>query len=283
MSERRLMIGHTGITWDEADIEDAVKTLASQGYYGMEIFGWTLEALEENGRLDIFEKAGIPLTACYFAMNLCDEDKFEDSLEKGLRWAKIMQKLGARHICMGGEDVDRRVYDFGHVREKLVDRVNEYGSRFADLGMITCYHPHTGTPIQTEEEIRYLAEHLKQGCAYLAPDVGQIAKGGSDPAAIVKDYLPLVKHLHLKDYDGIPLTLDAEGKEIDSSGFACYTPLGQGTVDLGSILDLVESSKDFDNLVMVELDGGRVTPIPPAEATQRNKDYLVAQGYAFRS
>ena len=38
------------------------------------------------------------------------------------------------------------------------------------------------------------------------------------------------------EYDGVPLRHDENGREIDSSGFACYTPLGQGVVDLPTIL-----------------------------------------------
>jgi inosose dehydratase len=35
-----------------------------------------------------------------------------------------------------------------------------------------------------------------------APDVGQLQKGGADAAKVIKDYLPLVEHMHLKDFVG---------------------------------------------------------------------------------
>ena len=38
-------------------------------------------------------------------------------------------------------------------------------------------------------------KHLK-----FAPDVGQLQKGGADAAKVVKDFLPILKHMHLKDY-----------------------------------------------------------------------------------
>jgi hypothetical protein len=58
------------------------------------------------------------------------------------------------------------------------------------------------------------------GCAYYAklldncdpqwldgvkfgPDIGQLTKGSSDAVQVVKDYLPLVQHMHLKDYNGV--------------------------------------------------------------------------------
>lgn len=279
MERRRQKIGHTCITWDESDVETAVSVLADLGYHGVEVFGWTLDALKEQRKLDLFEKNGIPLISVYFAMNLCDKARFRESREKGVRWARIMQGLGAKYICMGGEDVDRRNFDFKERREQIIRAVDEYGRIFSDMGLTVCYHPHTGTPVQTEEEIRMLLEGVNPDLVSFAPDVAQIQKGGADPVAIVRDYIGMVKHIHLKDYDGIPVRYGKDGKEIDSSGFACYTPLGEGVVDIPAVLELVENSAVFDNLIMVELDGGKNTPIPQEEAVKRNMEYMKRLGY----
>lgn len=279
MERRRHKIGHTCITWDESDVETAVAVLAGLGYQGVEVFGWTLDVLKEQGKLDLFERNGIPLISAYFSMNLCDPAQFGESREKGVRWAQIMRGLGAKYICMGGEDVDRGNYDFKERKAQIIRAVDEYGRIFADMGLTVCYHPHTGTPIQTEEEIRMLLEGVNPDFVSFAPDVAQIQKGGADPVAIMKDYIGMVKHIHLKDYDGIPVRYDADGREMDSSGFACYTPLGEGVVDIPAVLELVESSETFDNLIMVELDGGKKTPIPQEEAVKRNMEYLKRLGY----
>lgn len=281
MEKKKYKVGHTCITWAEEDVETAVKVLAELGFHGAEIFGWTLDVLQNENRLDIFDKYRIPLISAYFAMNLCDKDKFQESIEKGWRWAEVMRQLGAKYICLGGEDVDRRSYDFKENKKRLLKAVNEYGRIFADMGLTVCYHPHTGTPIQTEYEIRSLMEVVNPAYVSFAPDVAQIQKGGADAVKIVKDYLGLVKHIHLKDYNGIPVHYNAEGKEIDSSGFACYTPLGEGVVDIPAILTLLEQSEVFDNMIMVELDGGKETPIPQKEAVRRNRDYLMKLGYQF--
>jgi inosose dehydratase len=105
------------------------------------------------------------------------------------------------------------------------------------------------------------------------PDVGQIVKGGADPAAVtklVKDHLSIVHHMHLKDYSGGQFYLG-------------YCPLGFGRVELANLLDLMESKTDMAGMVMVELDGGRLTPMPPLEAARIAKVYLQSQGIAFRS
>lgn len=89
------------------------------------------------------------------------------------------------------------------------------------------------------------------------PDVGQLAKGGSDPVKVVKDFLPLIRHVHLKDWNG-------------GSHWAEYCPLGQGKVDLPAVLDLLEQSQDM-KIIMVELDPSAKAPLTPIETARVSK------------
>jgi len=281
--ERRLKVGHTGITWADEDVCTAIATISKLGYHGVEVFGWTLDTLEKEGKLDVFEENNIPLISAYYMLHLATPSKFEESKENGIRWGKLMQRLGAKYICMGGEGADRRTFDYRETKDYVVKTVNEFGRIFTDMGLTMCVHPHTGTTVQTEEEIRALMDNIDPRYVGFAPDVAQIQKGGTDAVQIVKDYAPIIRHIHLKDYDGVPLQYTEDGREIDSSGFVCYTPLGQGVVDLDSILNIIEASSSFDNMIMVELDGGKVTPIPQEEALTISRDYLIERGYKFRN
>jgi inosose dehydratase len=85
---------------------------------------------------------------------------------------------------------------------------------------------------------------------------------------IVKDYLPLIRHVHLKDWVG-------------GAPWAGYCPLGQGKVDFPAILALLEQSPDL-KIMMVELDPGSNPPITPLETARISKEYLQKQGYAFQ-
>ncbi|MDR2932083.1 MAG: sugar phosphate isomerase/epimerase [Oscillospiraceae bacterium] len=278
---RRLKIGHTGITWAGKDIETAVATISKLGYHGVEVFGADLDRLEKEGRSDLFDRYDIPLISSYCSINLVDPSAKEDSFNKIARWGSLMKKHGAKYICLGGDSINRMNYNYNDYKDYILNMVNEAGRRFADMGLALCYHPHTGTPIETAHEIRTLMEGVDAKVVAFAPDVGQIQKGGADAVQIVKDYLELVRHVHFKDYDGVPVKYTPDGKEIDSSGFACYTPLGKGIVDLPAILDLLEMSA-FDNMVMVELDGGETVPMPQEEALTISRDYLKELGYSFR-
>ena len=84
------------------------------------------------------------------------------------------------------------------------------------------------------------------------PDIGQLQKGGVDPVAVVKNFLPVVEHMHFKDWNGGP-------------SMAGYCALGLGKVDLTGVLDLMEGRK-LQGMIMVELDSGGEMPYTPREA-----------------
>ena len=102
-----------------------------------------------------------------------------------------------------------------------------------------------------------------------APDIGQLQKGGSDAAKVVKDFVSILTHMHLKDYVG-------------GQYFLGYCPLGQGKVDIPAILETIEAAgKNPD--VMVELDRPADTPMPATETAKISKAYLAKLGYKFRT
>lgn len=74
----------------------------------------------------------------------------------------------------------------------------------------------------------------------LCPDVGELQNGGSDPVQVVKDFFPIIAHVHLKDFNGGPFN---DG----------YCPVGQGKVDMAGVLDVLETSDDAF-MIMAELN-----------------------------
>jgi inosose dehydratase len=101
------------------------------------------------------------------------------------------------------------------------------------------------------------------------PDIGQLRKGGSDPVQVVKDFLPLVQHMHLKDYSG-------------GTNYLGNCPLGEGKVDIPAILSMMEGRK-ITCMIMVELDSRPPQPVPAVETAKIAKAYLEKQGITFRS
>ena len=289
--KRTIKIGHTGITWPSALVDDAIRSIAELGYHGIELFGHDIESLETSDRslAQVLEETGVPYVSSYCSAPLVDPDQRDVAVENCVRWAGSTKKLGGSIIVLGGDSVDRDTFTFSDHKQRIVETINAIGRRVSDIDVTCCFHPHTGTPVETEAEIRAVMDAIDSSVVKFAPDVGQIAKGGSDPKLILSDYLSLVQHLHLKDFVGGSVTWTADGKEVDRTGFVDYEILGRGVIDIGDMLDMLEAAS-FDGYAMVELDGTHFSatwdgppPLPADEAARHAKEYLQGIGYRFRS
>ena len=272
---RRLKVGHTGITWGFAprDAEQAIKDVASLGYWGYESFGNVLESWESTGGLDKqLDAAHLSLRSAYCPLNLTDPSKRADETAKLVRWAHLIKKCGGSVAVLGPNSVPRQTYDFAAHRADIVAALNEMGRALDGTGVTGVLHQHTGTCVESRDETYAVMEAVDTRYVKFGPDVGQLQKGGSDPVQVVKDFQSIIRHVHLKDYNGGP-------------DFLGYCPLGQGQVNVPAVLDLLEGSGN-DIMIMVELDpseAGRPMIMPPLETARISRQYLQTLGYTFRS
>jgi len=279
-----LHIGHTGLTWiplggppqpvnpmaDPQYVEAAIRDIASLGFYGIELFGNQIEAMEAHGGVGaLLEKHNLPLISAYCNANLSDPAQRKDSIAKTVEWANLVRKYKGRVIVVGPNGVRRASYDFKAHKEDIVTALNELGKAVTDMGLTPVLHQHTGTCVETRDETYAVMEAVDTRVMKFGPDIGQLQKGGSDPVQVVKDFLPLVQHMHLKDYSGGPEYLG-------------YCPLGQGKVNIPAILAMMEGRKTA-GLVMVELDSPPPQPVPALENARIAKAYLEKQGVTFRN
>jgi inosose dehydratase len=269
---RRLKAGHTGITWgfSPADAEKAIADVASLGFNGYESFGNVLEAWEPKGGLDkLLQAAKLPLRSAYCPVNLTDTTKRKDEVDKIVRWGGLIKKCGGSVAVIGPNNVKRPEYNFAENKTSIVDALNDIGKALTDIGVVGALHQHTGTCVETREETYAVMEAVDTRYVKFGPDVGQLQKGGSDPVKVVKDFLPVVRHVHMKDYDG-------------GEHYLGYCPLGQGKVDVATLVDLLDNSGN-DLMIMAELDPSPKMPLTPLEAARINKMTLQKLGFAFTS
>jgi len=265
---RRLLIGHTGITWREPD--QAIKDIAGLGYRGFETFGEVLEAWEPKGGLGkILEENKLPLISAYCNAILTEPRVRKDEVDKMVRWGKILKKYGGSVSVIGPNGVRRPSYDFNANKANIVTALNEIGKALADIGVVGAVHQHTGTSIEFRDEVYAVMEAVDPRYVKFGPDIGQLAKGGADPLKIVNDFLSIIRHVHLKDFNGGP---HWEG----------YCPLGQGKVDIPAIMGALEKARDL-KIAMVELDPSPNPPMTPLETARVSKEYLKKLGYTFRA
>jgi inosose dehydratase len=271
-SPRRLKVGHTGITWGfkPENAEQAIKDVASLGYHGYESFGNVLEAWEEKGGLDKqLQAADLPLQSAYCPVNLIDPAKRKDEVAKMVRWGQLIKKCGGKVSVIGPNGVKREEYDFSAHKAHIVETLNEICKALDGIGIVGVLHQHTGTCVESREETYAVMEAVDTRYVKFGPDVGQLQKGGSDPVKVVKDFLPLVRHVHMKDFDG-------------GANYLGYCPLGKGKVNVAALVDMLDKSGN-DLMIMVELDPSDGMPLAPLDAARISKAYLQKLGYTFRS
>jgi inosose dehydratase len=254
---------------DLAASETIFKDVAGLGYHGLELFNWQIDGLERDGHLGtLIERYKLPLVASYTGMNLTDPAQRQSTIASAVNTAKILKKYGGKIIVVGPNGRGQN-YVFADHRANIVTTLNEAGKAIADVGITAALHQHTGTTVETRDETYAIMEAVDTRVMKFGPDIGQFQKAGVDPVQVVKDFLPVIHHMHLKDWVG-------------GEAMAGYCPLGQGKVNLTAILDMMEGRR-IDGMVMVELDRGGQMPVTPPEAATIAKQYLQAQGYGFRA
>jgi inosose dehydratase len=281
---RNVRVGHTGITWpwgnapgpgpsqlaDANAIQQVVTDLSALGFQGLELFGWQIEGMEAHGGLGpLLERHKLPLISSYSGMNLTDAAQRKASIDRTVVTAKLVKKYGGTVIVIGPNGVRRDAFDFAANKSSIVEALNEGARAIVDVGLTPVLHQHTGTCIETRDETYAVMEAVDTRYLKFGPDIGQLQKGGADPVKVVKDFLSIVHHMHLKDFSG-------------GDAFLGYCPLGQGKVDLPAILTMMDGKK-LDGMVMVELDSSPNMPMTPKETATIAKAYLSKQGVTLRS
>lgn len=285
---RKLEIGHTGLTWiplggqlvpppstqpmvDPQYVKQAIMDLSTLGFRGIELFGNQIEAMEgaEGGVGKHLEMHKLPLISAYCGTNLTDPAQRKDSIAKTIAWAKLVKKYNGKVIVVGPNGVRRDTYKFADNKANIVATLNDLGKQVQDLGLTAVLHQHTGTCVESKDETYEVLHAMDTKVMKFGPDIGQLQKGGVDPVQVVKDFLPIIHHMHLKDYNG-------------GDKFLGYCPLGEGKVALTAILDLMEGRK-MDGRVMVELDSPPPQPVPAMDTAKVAKAFLEKQGIKFKA
>lgn len=271
---RTVQIGHTGITWLNNDQRDAIREIGGFGFYGYETFSQVLEQFDTAGDLEsLLEQNHVPLISGYCTINLTNTSKRSEELDKAVRWARLIKKYKGRIFVLGPNQVNRDAYDYNANKANIVSMLNEVAKAVAGEGITPVLHQHTSTCVETRDETYATLDAVDTRVLKFGPDVGQLTKGGADAVQVVKDYLPLVQHMHLKDYNG---------KDQHLVG---YCPMGQGVVDIPAILDLMEG-RQLSGMIMAELDNLDARdpdPIPPHQLVSETVSYLKSIGVKFRT
>ena len=187
-------------------------------------------------------------------------------LDKAGIWRDVGIEVAAFEYCNSSATTEEALFrgdiDFVSGWRHIARAFGDIARMAQDAGLRAAVHPHTGTLLETRQDIDAFFDAADTDLLPFAPDTGQIAKAGDDPVATLEDYKAIIRHVHLKDYGG--------GRD---TGYLGYAPIGEGVIDMPAIFRILDDV-GFDGWVTVELDGTPDAPYTPLEAARKSRDYL---------
>lgn len=166
--------------------------------------------------------------------------------------------------------------------ETLIGSIHRAARICRDAGLVPVIHPHAGSYIETDREIRDVCDHIDPDLVGLCLDTGHAWLGDADPLALLRDYRHLVRHVHVKDVAADVLAASRAGAwDIEQTWEAgIFTRLGDGAVPLAAFVSDLRAG-GYRGWVVVEQD--RVlhageTPDGAAATSAANRDWLASQG-----
>lgn len=164
----------------------------------------------------------------------------------------------------------------------LMDNLHRAGELAQGRGFDAVLHFHAGSYVESDAEIRRVAEALDPSLVGLCLDTGHARFGGADPVALLRDYGPLVRHVHLKDCDlGVLDLIRSEGLGlVEAWRRGVFCELGQGSSGIAELLTLLRA-QGYAGWLVVEQDRLLTpadTPAAMLALQTRNRAYLRAHG-----
>ncbi len=130
-----------------------------------------------------------------------------------------------------------------------LDRLAEFAAR---MGIVATVHPHVGTMIETAADVQRVLDGSQIG---LCLDTGHLLIGGGDPVRLAAEHAGRIRHTHLKDVDAA-LARRVRSGEVsytEAVRAGLYRPLGQGDLDIASIVGSLEGA-GYDGWYVLEQD-----------------------------
>jgi len=131
----------------------------------------------------------------------------------------------------------------------------------AGYGMVQALHPHLGTIVETDDDIRRVLDTSDVGWTL---DMGHMMIGGTDPVAFIDEAFDRIRHVHLKDVDLALAAPVFAGDQSIMQGVQAgmFTNLGLGDVPVAECIRALEAC-GYDQWYVLEQDAAITGPVPP--------------------
>ncbi len=288
-----IRFGTVPILWNNDDLPDlrgghviphgeVLDAIAKTGFAGTEL-GSNYPRDARILRVEL-ESRQLTLSGAYWCPGLTDAAEAEAELEAVEPFLAFLEAVGCQHL-IAAEPLDpRRAAVAGRVASgpalleegwrSLSQALDELGWRCRGRGIDLAFHNHAGTWVETPAEIAKLMGMTSRERVGLCLDTGHWTVGGGSAEQAVRDWLPRLRYVHLKDVD--PAVLAA----LRDVGFdfhealrrRIFTELGKGCVATAAIAAALREAR-WSGWVVSEQD---TSWLEPCDAARHNYEALTA-------
>ena len=290
----RASIGTVPILWNNVDLPDLIPPvdavtvldeIARTGYEGTQLGNGFPRGAALAATL---AERGLRLAEVYASLPCSVDGPAGNAVGLGLERLALLHEAGGEVLVLaldgspGRSEASGRTTEPGTPRltddawRLLGEVIDRIASAAVAAGHPVAFHQHTGTFVETPDELGRLLAVTDPTTLGICLDVGHWVVGGGDPVTALRQYGKRVTHVHLKDVDPVVLTELRAGRMPDFGAAIrarLFTELGAGVLDLPGILgELAE--RDYDGWLMVEQDSCWG---PPSEAAAIGRRVLAQE------
>lgn len=203
-----IKFGCHGSTWEldydkETDyLDEIIDVVSEAGFKGIDVQVALLGRYKNDPErlAEQLERKGIALAALTLPFTWANDQETAEERERADYYIAYL-----KHFPNAVLNVPSRV---GPNRDHLLKRqrqiiscANALGKRAHEQGVVASFHPASPATsyFRTKEDYDVLFEELDTRYIGYTPDAGHIAAGGMDAVEIVRDNLPIIRHVHFKD------------------------------------------------------------------------------------
>ena len=260
-----MKVGTAPITWGVCELPDwgtmlpyahVLDEMAELGYAGTELGPWGYLPKEAAVLAAELGKRRLAMAGAFCPVTLHDPAHYEDQLAYAMDTTRLLAEAGDERR----ERIAGRV-SAGDPRfsaddwKRFAEGANEIARRAKEMGLVTAFHPHAGTYVETPSEVDELLRQTDPSLVGLCLDTGHVFYGGGDPVALARRETARIRHVHLKDVyrDRYQRALAARLDFTAAVGEDVFAPVGSGAVDMAAFLRILSDAR-YEGWLIVEQD-----------------------------
>lgn len=239
-----------------------------------------LDSVSERDYLDRLRELGLEPSPGYVSCRLDDTDATTAALDRARMLARQHAALGLSEVFVADDlnpqRLDRPAVGWARDADRfavVLGNLSRLVAVIRDEGVAPCLHPHVGSWIETEPEVRDALDSLAPALAF-GPDIGHLSWAGANVTLLLSDYASVTGALHIKDMR-TAVRDQALADRVDYTETVrrgLWTEPGHGDLPIADYLAAL--GPDFPGWAVVEVDHTELSAheslVLSAQWTERN-------------